>query len=1218
MRVEARRRSGGIGSKVLLTLGAALLVGAGSAQAGTKYFADGAIQNSKGGWDLPKQGSCPADATAATRPDCIARRFNAADTAACTALGKAGYYSWSTGVCTDTVNTTQAACQKASDRYWNANGVCAVVMGGKDEDRNAVGCAQHGGTWVTTGACTGSWLMPSRTDPAYGPGGLWVNDSATTGAAGTGDQCLRCHNVVTQYNNPRVRDVEGVIQMGHKNMVRPVSPTFKPWGGPPFACTGHPTITDQPECWQSGGTWDPTIYPSNDTGDLFSWNTNKITVGSNAYDLKWIYGDWLSPLPRAIYTGASLANMSYSCGRCHTTGWTSDAGTAPNVRKHPEADFPGITWTGTGTTGQVKLGGGVAGDPNIMSSWDEWGISCSRCHYSAVDDTTSAPSFAAPAGMGTHNNGMTSPDNNSGVCTDPRWSSAPSGSTLEALCASTGGSFLTACSANPTPAVCTAAANTSAKCAAVTGATWVAAASGWCSNAFYSTSASCTANSYTWTDGWCTTADAKAACTGGTGDAAKTWRLNGTMASCLVAKETWTYSRCSVEGFCNKGACSDTKYTNASDCRNAGAYWSPIQSKTVCENVGGQFAYATDVVTCGDAGGKWSGNRTNRGQLITSVCMQCHRQETSGYPDTNGSCSVAGKLTQGACIAGGGTWAETGNGMPLTVGPYHSTVAFPSHPHSNQFLNSPHAKFVGKFSEIATGKLQADGKGKYQSGWMGDFGEAGNTGNGCTGCHNVHQSTVPSVGAKPFRDECNVCHHNTSLRYVNHPSGTGTPLEKMDEEPMEACVTCHMPGGLHLFRINPDAAYSTFPMPQAMAANTAANTAPDGTYTNAVWVDLDMACGQCHGGGTQSSLTTGTIVAGSATLNLTGGGKDIKVGEKIRVQGAGAYQAPGLWADFDTYAKAVAGDVVTLAGTATHGVTNAFVEQNATNGAGWKSKADLAASAKSMHNDHPYASFTAKQGADTMTVAVDASASKCAGKASNCEVIGWSFGDGSANDTGVKLSHTYAKAGTYVITLTIGQHATGNSSTTQSFTAKAIAGAPTVKGSCIADYPSWSVNCSLNVPESGYKLVSVDFGDGASPEAIANPSPGTLSFSHSYQEAGNYSVNVEVVNDFDLQDAATIGKTFQGAFISAMPSISGRILNPGGEGVGGAEVSVASGNYLVANTLSRGDGSYTTGPLKPGTYTLVVTKGGFDFANPYASVKIGPSATNQNAVARAQ
>ena len=33
----------------------------------------------------------------------------------------------------------------------------------------------------------------------------------------------------------------------------------------------------------------------------------------------------------------------------------------PNAKKDPESTFPGITWNGTGTTGQVKLGGGVAG-----------------------------------------------------------------------------------------------------------------------------------------------------------------------------------------------------------------------------------------------------------------------------------------------------------------------------------------------------------------------------------------------------------------------------------------------------------------------------------------------------------------------------------------------------------------------------------------------------------------------------------------------------------------------------------------------------------------------------------------------------------------------------------------------------------------------------------------------------------------------------------------
>ncbi len=76
-------------------------------------------------------------------------------------------------------------------------------------------------------------------------------------------------------------------------------------------------------------------------------------------------------------------------------------------------------------------------------------------------------------------------------------------------------------------------------------------------------------------------------------------------------------------------------------------------------------------------------------------------------------------------------------------------------------------------------------------------------GNGCTGCHEVHTSIV--AGEKPFRAECTECHHVKNLERVLHPAGPGTPLEKMEEDPMEACVMCHMPEGQHLFRINTDA-----------------------------------------------------------------------------------------------------------------------------------------------------------------------------------------------------------------------------------------------------------------------------------------------------------------------------------------------------------------------------------------------------------------------------
>ncbi len=92
-----------------------------------------------------------------------------------------------------------------------------------------------------------------------------------------------------------------------------------------------------------------------------------------------------------------------------------------------------------------------------------------------------------------------------------------------------------------------------------------------------------------------------------------------------------------------------------------------------------------------------------------------------------------------------------------------------------------------------------------------------------------------------------------------HSGGVGTPLEHMATDPMEACVICHMPEGEHLFRINVDADYSTRPMPAALTGTVNANAAADGNYPSAVWVDLDGACGKCHGGGLEHVETTGSV-----------------------------------------------------------------------------------------------------------------------------------------------------------------------------------------------------------------------------------------------------------------------------------------------------------------------------------------------------------------------
>ena len=173
--------------------------------------------------------------------------------------------------------------------------------------------------------------------------------------------------------------------------------------------------------------------------------------------------------------------------------------------------------------------------------------------------------------------------------------------------------------------------------------------------------------------------------------------------------------------------------------------------------------------------------------------------------------------------------------------------------------------------------------------WVVAGGSAVTTQQGsCTTCHDVHQSIVPEVRAKePFVRECTTCHVDQAASYPalsavttnRHPAGPGTPREYEGTAPASPCEICHMPratgGGMpsHIVRISVDPAYSTFPTSAEFLGNTKkiANTAPDGTFTNAVWTDLDISCGQCHGPGGSAHLISKGLIATYAQGMHTGG-----------------------------------------------------------------------------------------------------------------------------------------------------------------------------------------------------------------------------------------------------------------------------------------------------------------------------------------------------------
>ena len=1134
----------------VLSLVVALLLGAGAAPAANQFLNDGAKQNAvTGAWVLPNQGTCyPVEgASIAKRPECVATIFNAtyATSAACAAAfptGVSNTWSATTNVCLDAVNNTQALCIDSAasasfpagiDRKWSG-GVCLLTM--KGYDRNKVVCKNQGGTYgpvgtvvpaLSGGACFGSWVMPDAstfTPPLLNRTG--VNPS-------TGDQCLRCHRSDTEWNNNRVRDVETMIMTGHKNMSRKVT-------------------VGTPQLGPSGAA-----YPTDSSGNLFDWTNGTITVGGVASSLLWVYDGWFEDphRPAAIYKAAASATKvcsdprgtaancvstyggtlinnagaAYSCGRCHTTGWTSDATIGPstgNLAKEPEKSFPGVTWdrNSNAPANVVNLSGGVTGDTNKYSSWDLFGITCTKCHGSVVDNASNggvAP-MTAPAGFGSHNNSFTGFDAGSGYCT-------VAGPTNAVTCAAAAGTWLTACSNGlyTTQATCvahgatwsfpscstndpsstvgtvngvkqaycsipTTAYATKAACTATVGGAWVNIAS-------YATQNECTAAGFTW-------------------DSTKLSCSSTSQAQCLAvnASFVWDGSGSPAANTCNVCFVPDaTKTTPAACAATAGLAVTGTTGATWTN------AYASDPDSCKAAAGKYTGTKIQRGQVITAVCTNCHRQEAGGLP--YGNAAIPGNTDPDS------------PGTVLKVGPYHNTVTFPSHFHGNQFLNSPHAKFTGTFAQIATGAFNYSMTGEYKSYFLSD-GEAANTGNGCTGCHDVHKSTYekanPAGGAVK---ECTECHAGTyakDLTKMHHPAGAGTPLELMATEPAEPCIKCHMPGGQHLFRINSDPTYSTFP-PQAFTNGVTgtvqpANTQPDGTFTKAVWVDVNAACGQCHGGGTAHAKTTGTIAIGAPTILTVANASGFAPGEAVTIAGAGTLA--GQPVDLPTYVTSVAGNVVTLVGKASFGVTNAAVVLNPT-----RKRAD------------------------------------------NSDIIFFN-----------KQSLAYYAKGIH-----------GDA-------APAVDAPPVAAGSCNFTAATWAATCSsTSTDDKGIQKTIVDWGDGT---MLSTAAP----FAHTYLLPGTYTIKLKVIDTIGQQTSATIGSVASAAF--GYFSVSGRVLN-GTTPIGGAQVHVYKGSVLVKSLMSAADGSYSTGTLRPGTFTVTAFKAGFIFASPALTVTIGPSAVNQDLVA---
>lgn len=581
-------------------------------------------------------------------------------------------------------------------------------------------------------------------------------------------------------------------------------------------------------------------------------------------------------------------------------------------------------------------------------------------------------------------------------------------------------------------------------------------------------------------------------------------------------------------------------------------------------------------------------NKTEYAAHVTDVCFTCH----GNFPSANPAYVVP---------VSSGDVTLTGKGLA---------------PIGNQFLNSPHAKYTAATSA----KVDIGDKSKYSSTFLGYICRSSNSigggsilttvyrngvaekipnldsltntactnpGNGtatsgaagfwvkdgeaisggtpadnaqgsCMTCHDVHwdfDSADPE--AEPIRRECTTCHMNSGtsatvapqidLTTINHLKTVGTPLQHVATEPYESCVICHMPKSsaagsrMHLWRVNPDDTYSTMGTSQA-------NTAADGTYTNAAWVDVDLVCGQCHGGGTNSTdnppKTTPVVVP-------------------------------------------------------------------------YYTKAELAAVATGMHSaagvSYPV-TFTAS--ASGLTVSVAASVT-CGGTCPSL-TYDWNWGDGTANGTGASTSHPYAAAGTKTISLTVklttGLKTVGT--VARNITILNPDGIPVAAGTCTWDANTWNMGVLDTSTDDGPDAdtandappalqIVVDWGDSTA-KSIGTQG---ATFSHVYAKSGTFTVT-QRATDAKLQTSTTTCSP------PATPKyfvIKGTVKNRlGTAALGGATVQFLRGGIVVKTVTTSSTlatlGTFTSGTtLKPGTYTMKVTKAGYTF--PQVTKTVGGNRT---------
>ena len=232
----------------------------------------------------------------------------------------------------------------------------------------------------------------------------------------------------------------------------------------------------------------------------------------------------------------------------------------------------------------------------------------------------------------------------------------------------------------------------------------------------------------------------------------------------------------------------------------------------------------------------------------------------------------------------------------------------------------------------------------------------------------------------------------------------------------------------------------------------------------------------------------------------------------------------------------------------------------------------------------PTASFL--MSTDGLGVATDASASEAADGATLS--YEWSWGDGSATDSGVNAAHTYADPGTYSVRLTVTDSLGSTDTDIRQAEVAAVPNAAPVarfthtESGLRSTFDSSTSTASGDATITGYAW---DFGDGAS-GTQASPS-------HRYDAAGTYTVSL-VVTDSRGVESEAVSKSV--TVTHADPTAS-FLMSTDGLGVAtDASASEAADGATLSYEWSWGDGSATDSGVNaahtyadPGTYSVRLT-----------------------------